>query len=259
MLGLASLGFAAWLSNRHPDAAYYHPLTRFWELLVGAAVARLHFVTGEATLPGKLRLPMPRAMLSLVGFLLIATAMLFFGHDHAHPGLATAWPLAGAALLLCAGPQALANRWLSWRPLVAVGLSQLPALPVALAHVVLCADHGFRESGSVGLVDGCWPVLGGSLADIPVCGVAAAPFGAMQQGLRGLLAAMGLLALVSTAIAAGNGFPGRPTLDSTRGLEKELVRTPAQDPSCVALFPPGAGTCVLSLRCSWRQDGCAGG
>jgi peptidoglycan/LPS O-acetylase OafA/YrhL len=91
VLGLASLGFAAWLSNRHPDAAYYHPLTRFWELLIGAAVARLHFVTGETALPGKLRLPLPRAMLSFVGFLLIATAMLFFGHDLAHPGLATVW------------------------------------------------------------------------------------------------------------------------------------------------------------------------
>ncbi|MCP5282491.1 MAG: acyltransferase [Rhodoferax sp.] len=240
VLGLASLGFAAWLSNRHPDAAYYHPLTRFWELLIGAAVARLHFVTGETALPGKLRLPLPRAMLSFVGFLLIATAMLFFGHDLAHPGLATVWPLAGAALLLCAGPQGLANRWLSWRPLVWVGLI---SYPLYLWHWPMLSYVRIMDSGSP-QASVLWMAAGLSVVaawltyrfvELPLRHSAR-----RSQGLRGLLAAMGLLALVSTAIAAGNGFPGRPALDATRGLEKELVRTPAQDPSCVGLFPPGA-------------------
>lgn len=240
VLGLLSICFAVWLSDTHPDAAYYHPLTRFWELLIGAAVARLHFVSGQTALPGRLGQPMARAMLSFAGLLLVASAMLFFGHGADHPGLVTLWPLSGAAILLCAGPQALANRWLAAPPLVWVGLI---SYPLYLWHWPMLSYVRIMESGSPDEM-ALWIAAGLALvAAWLTYRFVELPFRHGSQkprGLRGLLASMGLLALISSAIAAANGLPGRPALDAARSLAKELVRTPAHDPACVGRFPAGA-------------------
>ncbi|MBR1124545.1 acyltransferase [Bradyrhizobium lablabi] len=97
---------------------FYLPITRFWELLAGAALA-WH---GEITIHRNLR-----HLLSLAGCGAILTSAILFTPEMSFPGWIALLPVAGAVAVIAAGPAAAANRViLSNRAAVSIGLISYP-------------------------------------------------------------------------------------------------------------------------------------
>lgn len=120
-IAAASLALNLYLVCGSPEAAFYSPLTRLWELLVGGLLAYHR----EAPAPA------PRGTLrgaaSGLGLGLVVLAAVVFDGSQSFPGWRAIVPVAGTALLIEAGPGAWLNRALLAHPLpVFVGLISYP-------------------------------------------------------------------------------------------------------------------------------------
>ena len=126
---LLLLTAASFTSNIHlvmadPLATFYSPLTRFWELSVGGLVALqrhhkpLSIDSSRAVI---------KSTVSFVGTGLILVPALLLSTHSIFPGWWASLPVAGAAAVLWAGPQAFINRYLfSNRIMVWIGLISYP-------------------------------------------------------------------------------------------------------------------------------------
>jgi peptidoglycan/LPS O-acetylase OafA/YrhL len=120
LIALASFAINVGTVTRYPVAAYYSPLSRFWELMIGGILAYL-------VLHKPQYFPKYSGIRSLAGLLLIATALLFLKDDNAFPGWWALLPTLGTFLMLSATPSAWLNRHvLSNRLLVGFGLISYP-------------------------------------------------------------------------------------------------------------------------------------
>lgn len=121
-LAAVSLVYAEFALRHAPQSAFYSPIARSWELLIGATVASL-----------KMQGDMPRRVVrherawSTLGLLLVIVAV--FGlRDARFPGIAALIPTVGAALILAfANGQTLVGRILSHKILVTIGLMSYSA------------------------------------------------------------------------------------------------------------------------------------
>lgn len=122
--GALSLALGVYLTDTSAVAAFYSPLTRFWELMAGAMLAWAGRRTAGAT-PG---LSVREAnFVSALGLALIAPAVVLYSRHTPFPGWAALLPVLGAVLVIAGGPQAWCNRrLLAARPLVWVGLVSYP-------------------------------------------------------------------------------------------------------------------------------------
>jgi len=103
-----------------PTAAFYSPLTRFWELMGGGIAAYLH----QHGRPWG-RITQELASVCGVGMLSIGFAII--RSQDAFPGWWALLPTGGAFLLIMAGPNAAFNRHaLSLKPAVGLGLISYP-------------------------------------------------------------------------------------------------------------------------------------
>ncbi|RFO98012.1 hypothetical protein DIC66_04610 [Rhodoferax lacus] len=124
IVALVSFGLCLYYSKSHPEAVFFNPITRSWELFVGAFIA---FVP---------RLPAPLAgtsaatrqnTMSVLGLLLIACSAIAFKSTDLFPYWRALLPCAGASLIILAGKDAIANRLLlGARPVVYIGLISYP-------------------------------------------------------------------------------------------------------------------------------------
>lgn len=115
-----SMGANVLTIDTNPTAAFYSPLTRFWELMAGGIAAYLHLHRAPWTAGQRAAGSWGGALLLAAGFALIKPQTLF-------PGWWAMLPVGGAFLLIMAGPQAPLNRRvLSLRPAVWVGLISYP-------------------------------------------------------------------------------------------------------------------------------------
>jgi len=106
--------------NNNPIAAFYSPLSRFWELMIGGILAYL-------TLHKPQHLPQRPNWQSAIGLILIATGLLLINKERAFPGYWALIPGAGSFLIISAGSGAWLNRnILGNRLLVWVGLISYP-------------------------------------------------------------------------------------------------------------------------------------
>lgn len=125
LLGAVSFVWNLHDTTHHPVGAYFSPQTRFWELLAGAVLAHLQTFGRDAT-----RWRSPPAVLghtlSLAGLLLVLVSVFWIDKGKAFPGWWAVLPVLGTVMLVAAGSQACANRLLSRRPLVWVGLISYP-------------------------------------------------------------------------------------------------------------------------------------
>lgn len=112
----ASLAWSIWAAHYSPDAAFYLPFSRAWELLAGAILA-LNIVP-------EIRNKLWREVASIAGLGAILFASLTYSSGTAFPGLAALLPCGGAALIIAAGRfgTSLVGRALSLRPIVWIGL-----------------------------------------------------------------------------------------------------------------------------------------
>lgn len=116
-------------------AAYYSPLGRSWELLVGACLA--YFTTSKYQFLNNYKNSQ-----SIIGFTLIIIG-LFLARPQNLPGTMALFPTLGTFFLISAGPTGIINRYiLSIRPLVWVGLISYPLYLwhwplMSFSHIIL--------------------------------------------------------------------------------------------------------------------------
>lgn len=124
VLCFASFVFNVTSVSHNPIETFLLPLTRFWELLVGSALA--YFMLFNQSLVQRLR-TLNGNFLSLCGIVLILTGIIYITKDKVFPGWWALLPTIGAALVILAGSQAWFNRKvLSSRLLVWFGLISFP-------------------------------------------------------------------------------------------------------------------------------------
>jgi peptidoglycan/LPS O-acetylase OafA/YrhL len=124
-IALAAVGISFGLNvavvHNHPTATFYLPMTRFWELMLGAALA-------FATLRKQLKPLAPAGnTMAIVGASLIGAGLITVNDGDFYPGCWALLPTSGTTLLIAAGERAAINRWiLSNRLLVGIGLISYP-------------------------------------------------------------------------------------------------------------------------------------
>lgn len=122
---VAAASFALNIASRHVDPVgmFYSPLTRFWELLAGAALA---YLAGRHSVLEGLAGAWRHAASALAG-LLVLGGCLFLSESDVFPGWWALVPIASATLFIAAGPDAFVNRLLLSHPvMVWFGLISYP-------------------------------------------------------------------------------------------------------------------------------------
>lgn len=116
VLLIASLVLAQWATRTHPDADFYLLPTRAWELLAGAALAKIHFDGRWIRSAGL------KAALTMIGGALIIGPIALYSDMIRHPNILTAVPVLGAVLVIAtAGGRDPVSAMLKSWPFVAVG------------------------------------------------------------------------------------------------------------------------------------------
>ncbi len=124
MLGISVASFAtnAWWSLRDLTQDFYSPLTRFWELTLGALLAYRPYANGFQNLTTR-----QAHACSVFGFVVLAIALGLIDQSKAFPGYWALLPVLGAVLLLAAGPSGVLNQWVLSNPwMVGLGVISYP-------------------------------------------------------------------------------------------------------------------------------------
>jgi peptidoglycan/LPS O-acetylase OafA/YrhL len=234
VLTLAALSFAANVAGLHayPSATFYSPLSRVWELLLGALLAHLSlhrislFAGAQTAMPdgvdgiARLGFAGPRGLelQSALG------VMLLVQRGKAFPGWWALLPTTGALMLIAAGPRAWCNRVvLSNRLLVGVGLI---SYPLYLWHWPLLSFAQIIESGLPSSRIRAGAVLAALLLAWLTWRLVETPLRGSAQGRRKVL----LLSLLMLALAAGggviyrqDGFPQRASVLAGAAQQRDLI------------------------------------
>lgn len=240
ILIVGSFAFAIHLASRNLDALYFHPLARFWELLLGAALAYYHHRFGVNALPSRLDRFWVRHLLSFAGLSAIVSALFLFSSKAPYPGALTLIPLIGVTALIASGSGSVGSRFLALKPMVWIGLI---SYPLYLWHWPLLSYIRIMESGAPteALL---WFGAGAALL------LATLTNQFIEQPLRhsprirpavvGLGSTMVVLFLASFGVVASEGLPDRPAVRHVKAAEAQMKREPATDESCLRLFSTGA-------------------
>jgi peptidoglycan/LPS O-acetylase OafA/YrhL len=122
LLVVASLGGCAYLTIHRPSAAFFFPLSRFWELGIGGLLATVQGQTRSTPLSAQVR-----AALSWGGAALLLLGVIVIHQGKQFPGFWATLPVLGATALILSGPDTLLGRVvLGSRVMVAVGLISYP-------------------------------------------------------------------------------------------------------------------------------------
>jgi hypothetical protein len=141
-----SFSYSVILVRHNAVADFYSPLTRFWELALGAALS-------HAAIP---KSNIYRSIISWLGLSLIVVAVTLVQRNYSFPGAWALLPTMGAACLIYAGEDAWLNRQvLSRRLLVWIGLI---SYPLYLWHWPLLSFARIIESGTPSLEVRFWLV-----------------------------------------------------------------------------------------------------
>lgn len=141
LIVLSFLG-CLWGTFYRPSAAFYLPMSRFWELGLGGLLAIRELQSTSLS-------PRLRSVASAIGLSLILLALVFVNQSRAFPGLWALAPVLGSAALIFGGPETPVARYLLGRRLpVAMGLISYPLYLwhwplLAVARSVLRIDLAF--------------------------------------------------------------------------------------------------------------------
>ena len=253
VLVVSSFALAIYLASSNLDALYFHPLARFWELLLGAVLAYYHHRFGINAFPTRIDQLWIRHLLSCAGLVAIVSAFFFINSKAHTPGPLTLIPLLGVTALIASGSSSVGSRFLALKPIVWIGLI---SYPLYLWHWPLLSYIRIMESGAPAQSI-LW--IGGGAAVL----LAALTYRFIEQPLRhprrvrsalaGLGIAMVVLLLASFSVFASDGLPDRPAVRIVEATEVQMRREPATDESCRGLFPPGVAPVYCRLHNPGKQ------
>jgi peptidoglycan/LPS O-acetylase OafA/YrhL len=224
LLLVVSFTFNVLSAHSVPAADFYSPLTRFWELMVGAVLAYLSLYR-ENLLEVFRKLPRPALQMigagapphsiatnvtAALGLVLIVAAVLTIDETWGFPGWWAMLPVIGTYLLIASGPHTwINNKLLATRGLVAIGLI---SYPLYLWHWPLLSF--------IRIIDGQKPSpKAASFAILFSFALAWLTYLIIEKPLRfgnsapikaaALFVLMGIVGSVGYVIYANNGFPIR--------------------------------------------------
>ena len=114
---IMSIQFADVMEGRNSELNFFLPFSRFWELLVGSALALIELKYGRSK-----NLILTQT-LPIIGLFLIAHSILFFDANTPHPSFQTLIPILGVALVLVfCSTEDVVGKLLSFKPIVGIGL-----------------------------------------------------------------------------------------------------------------------------------------
>jgi peptidoglycan/LPS O-acetylase OafA/YrhL len=114
---LMSIQFANVMEVRNSELNFFLPFSRFWELLVGSALAFIELKYGRIKYP-KLTQTMP-----IFGLFLIIHSAISFNTNTPHPSFQTLIPILGVALIVTfCSTEDIVGKLLSFKPIVGIGL-----------------------------------------------------------------------------------------------------------------------------------------
>lgn len=148
-LVLFALSFAINIvtAKSNPVAAFYSPLSRFWELLIGSVLAYTSLQSAKASVSAN-KSTNANNVTAWMGVALLAIGVYFINPERRFPGFWALFPTVAAYLLIKAGPKAWFNQHvLSNKLLVWVGLI---SFPLYLWHwpILVFAEIRSDESGA---------------------------------------------------------------------------------------------------------------
>ncbi len=219
-LASASLALNLLLVHSRPVAAFYSPLSRAWELLLGAALAGARFCSRGPFTDGssakQQRLLITEAKIlnrdagAILGISLILGSAIVLKQSDPFPGWLALIPCIGSVLLLRAGPGAWFNRVvLGNRIAVAIGLISFPLYLWHWPLLVFARSVGGDEL-AIGIRIGML-VLSGLLAALTYL-LVERPFrfgGAGRPKTLSLAAAGLVVGIVGSWIVHDKGAPSR--------------------------------------------------
>lgn len=119
LIGVAAVSYfyCLHLTFVDPNAAFYSPLSRCWELAAGGIAA---------TAVARGFVPRASGALSIFGAVMMLGGLFFAAENVLFPAIGAVGPVVGTCLVILAGPHAGFNRLLSAKPAVWVGLISYP-------------------------------------------------------------------------------------------------------------------------------------
>jgi peptidoglycan/LPS O-acetylase OafA/YrhL len=219
-LGLAAASFlSAIIVQRHaPDYAFYLPVTRAWELLIGSALALWRNGRQPSVGPTDTRTRLVYEAVAFGAMLVLAFAFWRYNRFTAHPGSRTLLPVFAAAALLATNGTLVHRYILSFAPAVFVGLISYPLYLWHYPLIVYARIH--YVEGVSSLVMSGFMAAGLVLAwltyryiERPI------RFGQQREvhKVAALLGGMAMLGLAGLVVDRTNGLPDRIP-ESIRGF-----------------------------------------
>jgi peptidoglycan/LPS O-acetylase OafA/YrhL len=139
-IGIASFAVNIYTVNGDQVAAFYSPLSRFWELMIGSVLAYLSINHSRFIKPLNANLR------AIMGLIIIAIGFTLIDNKHLYPSWWALLPTIGAFFLISAPQDAWINKTiLSSSPLVKIGLI---SYPLYLWHWPLISFATILESGT---------------------------------------------------------------------------------------------------------------
>ncbi len=206
-LVVGSLIASEWMVQRSATTAFYFSPFRAWELAIGGLLAlpNMPKVSGRTM----------RELLSLLGFGLIAWAIVGFSEETRFPGVTALLPVVGTALILYTGVGAgtRISKILSVKPLVGLGLI---SYSLYLWHWPLLVLPELHLSRFLSLSEALIALVASTVLAGLTWKFIEQPFRKRSEDRRARLRSVGLAVVSTVAVAAlglgivvGRGFPGR--------------------------------------------------
>jgi peptidoglycan/LPS O-acetylase OafA/YrhL len=200
----ASLALAAWLVPHNDKSAFFLTPARVWELGLGALLA--------LGLVPPARDAWVREMLGWSGLALILAPVFLYSIQTPFPGLAALPPCLGAAMILhLRTGSSRVSRWLTWPPLMFVGLI---SYSLYLWHWPLLAFARYvLGTGPLPLLVQLGVIFAAAVLAVVSWSFIEQPFRGgrftRKQIFRFAVAAMAVLIAAPAGIRLANGLPGR--------------------------------------------------
>lgn len=227
-LALVSFGVSIWLLQGHAKAAFYLPIGRAWELLVGAMLAWSQHAGYPRRAVCYSRVG--ANLVSLGGVLLVGATITVLDKSQPFPGWNAVIPVTGALFVIAAGPSAWFNRViLGAKPLVAIGLISYPLYLwhwplLSLVRIVDESPPPPMLTASAVIVAALLAALTYFFVEKPIRRLSAAACAPMLAGLMVVVASLGALVSIS------NGVPVR--MESFQNQIAQIKWALESDPLC---------------------------